>query len=78
MKLARVIAPRKNPVGPQHDITGEEKKKKHRDRWPESRKQQHAKLSDVRHGTVESQAGAGRKQNLVNLRPGAEIGISGR
>ena len=45
---------------------------------PESRKQQHAKLSDVRHGTVESQAGAGRKQNLVNLRPSAEIGISGR
>jgi len=39
MELTRVVAPRQNAVRAKHDITREEKKKKHRNRRTECRKQ---------------------------------------
>ena len=55
MQLARVIPPGEYPVRSQYNVAGEEKKKKHRYGRPQGRKKQHAKLSDMRHGSVESQ-----------------------
>lgn len=71
VQLTRIISPGEYPVGAEHNIAREEQEKKHGDRRTESRKQQRAELSDVRHKPVESQGRVGRKQNLLNLRPTA-------